>query len=60
VSGARATRRLAWASYGAGIGLAVGTVAALALGSEVVAGAGAAIGVVTGVVLGRLRERRAS
>lgn len=55
---ARATRRLAWASYGAGIGLALGTVGALALGNEIVAGAGAAVGVVAGVVIGRRRERR--
>ena len=37
---ARATRRLAWASYGTAIGLAIGTVVALATGAEAVAAAG--------------------
>lgn len=55
---ATSTRRLAWASYGAAAGLAVGTVAALATGAEVLAAAGAAVGVVAAVAINRMRERR--
>jgi len=58
VSDARSVRRMAWASYGAGIGLALGTVAALAIDSELAVAVGAAAGAVTGVVIGRMRERR--
>ncbi len=55
---ATSTRRLAWASYGTAVGLALGTVAALATDVDAVAAVGAAVGAVTGVVIGRRRERR--
>jgi hypothetical protein len=55
---ATSTRRLAWASYGAALGLAAGTVAALATGAEALAAAGAAVGVIAAVAINRLRERR--
>lgn len=56
--GHRPTRRLAWASYGTAIGLALGTVVSLATATDLWAAVGAALGAVAGVVLGRVRERR--
>jgi hypothetical protein len=50
-------RRLAWVSYGTAAGLAVGTVAALASGLEILGPTGAAAGAVVAVVWGRMRER---
>ena len=57
-SGVTRTRRLAWAAYGATIGLAIGTVAGLGVDLPELGAVGAAVGVVIGVVLGRRRERR--
>lgn len=56
-SGVTRTRRLAWASYGAAIGLAIGTVVGLGIDLPELGAVGAGIGVVTGVVVGRRRER---
>lgn len=52
-------RRLTWVSYGTAAGLAVGTVAALTSGLEILGPAGAAAGAVVAVVWGRIRERGA-
>lgn len=54
-------RRLARVSYGAGIGLALGTIVALAAPgtSELAPAIGAGVGAVLAVVIGRIRERRA-
>jgi hypothetical protein len=57
-SGVTRTRRLAWAAYGAAIGLALGTVVGLGIDLPELGAVGAAIGVVTAVVIGRRRERR--
>ena len=48
MSDARSVRRMAWVSYGAGIGLALGTVVGLAVESELAVAAGAAVGAVAG------------
>jgi hypothetical protein len=57
-SGVTRTRRMAWASYGAAISLAIGTVVGLGVDLPELGAVGAALGVVTGVVVGRQRERR--
>ena len=55
---ATSTRRLAWTSYGTAVGLALGTVAALATEIDTLAAVGAAIGAIGGLIIGRRRERR--
>ena len=57
-SGVTRTRRLAWASYGAAIGLALGTVVGLGIDLPELGAVGAAVGVVTAIGIGRRRERR--
>ena len=57
-SGVTRTRRLAWASYGAAVGLAIGTVVGLGIDLPELGAVGAAAGVVTAMVIGRRRERR--
>lgn len=52
------TRRLARVSYGAAIGLALGTIVALAADAAIAPAVGAAVGAVAAVIAGRLHERR--
>jgi hypothetical protein len=51
-------RRLARVSYGATIGLGLGTVAGLSTGSALAPALGAALGAIGALVAGRLWERR--
>jgi len=55
---ATSTRRLAWTSYGTAVGLALGTVVALATEIDTLAALGAAVGAIGGLIIGRRRERR--
>lgn len=49
------SRRIAWASWGAAIGLALGTIVAFATGVAVATAVGALVGVLVAIAVNRLR-----